>query len=353
MDIFVPILKVDAAKREVYGVMAEEAVDKANEIFDYASSKPHIKAWSEDAMNRTAEAGLPLSFGNVRTQHSKVVAGKLVGITFDDSAKRIPIVAKIVDDNEWKKVQDGVYTGFSIGGSYVKRWADGAATRYTAKPAEVSIVDNPCMYGATFKLVKADGASEYRDFAGSLAKSAPVPSVELAALRVSVLTQMDELTKKINDLLERRSAATSPASFQHDGGGQEGATVLKAVAGMPVGLMLESEVLKSARQDSAFVTKAASSEVVARAELEKALANGRPVTTPEYERIGGSGAGTFRTVESVAPGVQQYHNMPHTPNVEKAFTPATEHRQFQPDGENDLTKAEAAVKHALANGKRV
>jgi hypothetical protein len=135
---------------------------------------------------------------------------------------------------------------------------------------------------------------------------------------------------------------------------REAATVLKFVAGMPGGIMIESDVSESARQDSIFVTKAASREVVARAELEKALANGRPVTSPEYERIGGSGAGRFHTVECVAPGVQQYHNMPNAPNVEKAFTPATDgDRQFKPDGENDLTKAQAAVKHALANGKRV
>jgi hypothetical protein len=192
----------------------------------------------------------------------------------------------------------------------------------------------------------------------NLSKSAGVPSGELAALRVQVLAQMDELRKKINGLLERSGAAPRPARFQPDGGGgepvREAATVLKFVAGMPGGLMVESDVDKSELQSPAFVTKAATGEVVARAELEKALANGRPVTSPQYERIGGSGTGRFYTVECVAPGVQQYHNMPNAPNVEKAFTPATDgHSQFQPDGENDLTKAQAAVKHALANGKRV
>jgi hypothetical protein len=57
MNIFVPILKVDAAKREVYGVMAEESPDKSNEIFDYASSKPYVKAWVEEFQKRrTARA---------------------------------------------------------------------------------------------------------------------------------------------------------------------------------------------------------------------------------------------------------------------------------------------------------
>jgi hypothetical protein len=36
-DIFVSILKLAAGKRDVHGVTAEEAKDKADEVFDYAS----------------------------------------------------------------------------------------------------------------------------------------------------------------------------------------------------------------------------------------------------------------------------------------------------------------------------
>lgn len=159
---FVPIFKVDTAKREVEGVIAEEAVDKANEIFDYESSKGYVQKWSSDFEKNTNG----LSVGNVRAMHSSVAAGKLTTIAFDDAKKCISVTAKIVDDNEWKKIEQGVYTGFSIGGRYVKKWSDGASWRYTAAPAEVSIVDNPCMYGATFTAVKADGAEEIRKFAG-------------------------------------------------------------------------------------------------------------------------------------------------------------------------------------------
>jgi hypothetical protein len=174
MNIFVPILKVDAVKREVYGIMAEEAVDKANEIFDYESSKPYVKAWAEEFHRVTNGA----SYGNVRAQHSSVAAGKLIGIGFDDEVKNIVVAAKIVDDNEWNKVAEGVYTGFSIGGKYVKKWTDGTATRYTANPSEVSIVDNPCMYGAQFTMVKEDGSEEMRKFAPAgqvVEKERPAP----------------------------------------------------------------------------------------------------------------------------------------------------------------------------------
>jgi hypothetical protein len=161
--IFVPIVKVDVAKREVHGIMAEEQPDKADEIFDYATSKPYIAKWAEQFRKDTDGKSL----GNVRAMHDKISAGKLISIEFDDVNKRIPVVAKIVDDNEWKKVLEGVYTGFSIGGSYVKRWTDGEFQRYTAQPRELSLVDNPCMYGATFTAIKTDGSRQLSKFAGS------------------------------------------------------------------------------------------------------------------------------------------------------------------------------------------
>ena len=127
--------------------------------------------------------------GNLRGQHGKVAAGTLVSITFDDATRTIPVVAKIVDNNEREKVQKGVYNGFSIGGSYV--------------PSEVSIVDHPCMYGARFTLIKSDGAFEHRGFAGT-------SSSELAKLRVQVRDQLQEM-KQINALQERRTAAAAKA----------------------------------------------------------------------------------------------------------------------------------------------
>jgi ATP:corrinoid adenosyltransferase len=194
---FVEIRKVDAAKREVHGVMAEEARDKSGEIFDYESSKPYVKEWSEGFEKDTDGK----SAGNVRAQHGKVAAGKLVSIAFDDANKCIPVVAKIVDNNEWEKVQEGVYTGFSIGGSYVKRWADGSATRYTAKPSEVSIVDNPCMYGAKFTMVKADGAVEEKNFQQGVNFVVPASlEKQVAAAIEKLMEENSEVGKDSMDL---------------------------------------------------------------------------------------------------------------------------------------------------------
>jgi hypothetical protein len=165
LNFFIPIAKVDVAKREVWGVAAEEAPDKSGEIMDYAASKPEFQAWSDSISKATNGASL----GNVRAMHQPIAAGKLVSLEFDDDVRKVTVGAKIVDDNEWTKVTEGVYTGFSIGGTYGWQKFDTAIgkTRYQAKPSEISIVDNPCMHGATFQLVRADGASEMHKFAGT------------------------------------------------------------------------------------------------------------------------------------------------------------------------------------------
>src|SRR5690606_17311109 len=53
---------------------------------------------------------------------------------------------------------------FSMGGSYARKWTDNGVKKYTARPAEVSLVDAPCIKSATFELVRADGATELRKF---------------------------------------------------------------------------------------------------------------------------------------------------------------------------------------------
>jgi len=153
----IPLVKIDEERRLVIGRAAQEVPDKANEIMDYATAKPEFQAWSD----RFSAATGGLSKGNLRAMHQKSVAGKIVDISFDDADKAIDIVAKVVDDNEWKKVMDGCYTGFSVGGGYKRRWPDGRMTRYTPRVGEMSLVDDPCIQTALFaELVKANGMTE-------------------------------------------------------------------------------------------------------------------------------------------------------------------------------------------------
>ncbi len=180
MKLFAQIRKVDEEKRLVYGRAADETVDKANEALDYAGSKPHFMKWSEDMAKDTGGKSL----GNVRAMHGKVAAGGLTGIDFDDTAKTVDVCAKIVDDQEWKKVLAGVYTGFSIGGAYgtktVEKMDGKDVTRYVAIPSEISLVDRPCIPTAKFfEVQKADGSLQKVDFAAGGDEDAECLDVEV------------------------------------------------------------------------------------------------------------------------------------------------------------------------------
>jgi hypothetical protein len=162
LRMFIPLTKVDASQRLVYGIATAEKEDRAGEICDYESTKPFYEKWSDEIKRSSGGKSL----GNLRAMHGLVAAGKVVAITFNDAAKQIEICAKVVDDAEWSKVQEGVYTGFSQGGAYERRWTDTEGrTRYTAAPSEISLVDLPCLPQATFEMIKADGTSERHCFA--------------------------------------------------------------------------------------------------------------------------------------------------------------------------------------------
>lgn len=164
-NVFAQLTKVDEEKRLIFGRAAQEQLDRSGEVFDYETSKPFFQSWSSEM--HKASGGK--SLGNVRAMHGAVAAGKLEEMHFFDAGKAIDVVAKVVDDTEWKKVLEGVYTGFSIGGSYVRKWNDEVdgktVRRYTAAPNEISLVDRPCMPGAEFfDIAKADGTTEKHAF---------------------------------------------------------------------------------------------------------------------------------------------------------------------------------------------
>lgn len=162
MKLFARLMKVDEERRLVTGRATQEVLDRSGEIFDYASSKPFFEKWSGDISKSTDGKSL----GNLRAMHGNVAAGKLTAIDFNDADKAIDIVTKVVDEAEWQKVLEGVYTGFSIGGSYHKRWTDAEkAQRFTADPCEISLVDLPCVPTASFfDIQKVDGTVMHKVF---------------------------------------------------------------------------------------------------------------------------------------------------------------------------------------------
>ena len=162
-SINVPLAKIDESLHCVWGRATQEVVDRAGEIMDYETSKPLFIEWSENFAKRTNGK----SYGGVREQHdSKKAVGKIIEpLSFSDSEKAIDICVKVVDEDTWNKVSEAVLNSFSIGGSYDKVWTDEEGhRRYTARPTEISLVDEPCCPTATIQFIKADGTTETKTF---------------------------------------------------------------------------------------------------------------------------------------------------------------------------------------------
>lgn len=232
---FAQLTKVDETQRIVEGVFAEEAPDHSKEIFDYETSKPNFEDWSRSMQKRSKGKSL----GNVREMHRLSAVGKVLKLNFDDSAKRITGVVKITDDAAWEKIVEGVYTGFSIGGSYADHWRDGLYKRYTAAPTEISVVDNPCQEGASFELIRADGTKELRKLIGrakddTLAKH-DWPVARLADIaeelyqraemleveHPDVADALNGLRKEVLGLVERGAAAEAAEVDDEDDDGDD------------------------------------------------------------------------------------------------------------------------------------
>lgn len=193
----------------VRGTATAELPDLVNEIFDWATGVPQIEKWRDDCLARSGGK----SQGNIRAMHGKVAAGIATSITFNEADKTVGLEAHITDFNEALKCRTGTNTSFSIGGDYLKRWADPVikgAFRYTPSLSEISLVDSPCLPSATFSYVKLDGTSELRKFApAAVPASKPILSdadVTRLAKAVTALAKAKDINATAAEALVKKLA---------------------------------------------------------------------------------------------------------------------------------------------------
>jgi phage head maturation protease len=135
---YAPIVRVDAARREIELCATSEAVDSYGTVFDYKASKAAFARW----------------MGNVREMHERRAVGRRVAVRYDDEARRIYVRACISTgaQDTWEKISDGTLRGASIGArnvvwTFQTRPVAGrdqvvqVATAYDL--VELSLVDNP------------------------------------------------------------------------------------------------------------------------------------------------------------------------------------------------------------------
>jgi phage head maturation protease len=142
LQLYWPIRKIDSDERIVYGYASTEATDSQGEI----------------VRKEALEAALPayMRFANIREMHLPSAVGVAKEAVID--SKGLWLKAKIVDDDAWTKVKEGVYKGFSIGGAVTGRDPDDPAIVTGVDLTEISLVDRPANPEAVMALWKrADG----------------------------------------------------------------------------------------------------------------------------------------------------------------------------------------------------
>ncbi len=147
MKIYLPIAKVDAERREVWGYASTEARDDQGEVV------------KREAL--IGALGDYMRFANIREMHQLSAVGVAKEAAVDD--RGLYVGARIVDDQAWQKVVEGVYKGYSIGGQVTQRDPADYKTITGLVLNEISLVDRPANPEAIFDYWKAAGASTMVD----------------------------------------------------------------------------------------------------------------------------------------------------------------------------------------------
>lgn len=152
INYYIPfVAKGDDAARTVEGYISSPGIDCDDQIVDQDWLKAELPSWLA-------------AFGNIREMHQAKAVGKAK--TVDLTTTPGPYLsAKIVDNDAWKKVKEGVYNGFSVGIKSPKIIFDGTAKNGRingGRLVEVSIVDRPANDAAKFVLVKRAGVNEWK-----------------------------------------------------------------------------------------------------------------------------------------------------------------------------------------------
>lgn len=169
-NIFIPITKVDDDQHMVYGYASTPDIDSDGEIITLDAIKDALPSY--------------LQYPTLREMHQAKAVGTVKHTDLQE--KGLFIGAKVVTDEAWRLVKEGVYRGFSIGGNVLNRVGN---IINGLELVEISLVDVPANKKAYIELWKKDKANTDFVLLSSLEKlSFDNKVAEL--LRKAVITQM-------------------------------------------------------------------------------------------------------------------------------------------------------------------
>ncbi len=147
MRFYWPIAKLDHAERMVWGYASTEAEDDQGEVI----RREALEAALADYMR----------FANIREMHRPSAVGVATEAQVDD--RGLYLGARIVDAEAWRKVIEGVYKGFSIGGRVTARDPADRNIITGLSLTEISVVDRPANPEAVFDCWKRAAAGSSAD----------------------------------------------------------------------------------------------------------------------------------------------------------------------------------------------
>lgn len=146
-----------------YGDISKtEAQDDGTvKVWGYASSSA-VDSDGETVTAEALKAALPdyMKFGAVREMHQPKAAGTAIEVATQDDG-RTYFGAHIVDSEAVRKVNAGVYKGFSIGGKVISRDDLNKSIITGLKLVEVSLVDRPANPEAMITIIKIEDAEDH------------------------------------------------------------------------------------------------------------------------------------------------------------------------------------------------
>lgn len=142
------VTKNDDGTLTVEGIASSDCVDVQGETI------------TADAMKNALPDFFKYGTGNLREMHENIAAGVVESASVEDDGKTY-IVTKVVDPIAVKKVETGVYKGFSIGGSKLKGGYDPVTKTISAlRLSEISLVDRPANPESVITMWKSDSVQD-------------------------------------------------------------------------------------------------------------------------------------------------------------------------------------------------
>ena len=179
---YLAITKVDDEERMVYGWASTPDLDSDGEVIKLDALEKALPAY--------------MQFPTLREMHQPKAAGttKSAKIIDKNNERGLYIGAKVVSDEAWKLIKEGVYKGFSIGGNVVKQIKNIITD---LELVEISLVDVPANKAAKIEVWKAEGMNKNADTAMSMANL--MMQVKYAC---EYYEYMGKDAKKLNKILE-------------------------------------------------------------------------------------------------------------------------------------------------------